>query len=213
MSRTQFFRSLLACLSLLAAIPAGAQIFRAYLSSTGNDSNPCTLPAPCRLLPAAVNAVASGGDIWMLDPANYNTGTVTITKAVNIRSMPGVVASLVSVSGQPAVLVSAAVAVGFRGVSFGFLPGGAIGNGIQTAVDGATLVVDDCEFSGLSRGVEAGGPGTAVSITDSRFRSTGAVIYSSARDDFAIPLHGRRQRDGDHLPDVRRRQYPGDRGR
>jgi hypothetical protein len=34
---------------------------------------PVHAAAPCRLLPAALAAVASGGEVWMLDSANYNT--------------------------------------------------------------------------------------------------------------------------------------------
>lgn len=57
-------------LALLASGAAHAQLFRAYLAIGGSDSNPGTLPAPCRLLPAALNAVADGGEVWMLDSAN-----------------------------------------------------------------------------------------------------------------------------------------------
>ena len=54
----------------LAGATAHAQSFRTYLASYGSDTNPCSVTAPCRLLPAALNAVADGGDIWMLDSAN-----------------------------------------------------------------------------------------------------------------------------------------------
>src|SRR3982750_3555908 len=55
-----------------------AAIFRAYLSAHGNDSKPCTVSDPCRLLPAALNVVADGGEIWMVDSANFNTAPVSI---------------------------------------------------------------------------------------------------------------------------------------
>jgi len=69
---------ILACVALLAG-PAGAEagLFRAYLSSKGSDSNACTVGAPCRLLPAALAAVNDGGEIWIMDSANFNTGPVT----------------------------------------------------------------------------------------------------------------------------------------
>src|SRR5512142_3529722 len=85
--------------ALLLSAPAHAQIFRAYLSTSGSDANPCTLPAPCRLLPAALNAVASGGEIWMLDSANYNSATVTIGKSVSILAVPGAVGSVLAIGG------------------------------------------------------------------------------------------------------------------
>jgi hypothetical protein len=84
---------------LLAAGTSHAQLFRAYLASDGNDANPCTLPQPCRLLPAALTAVASGGEIWMLDSANYNSAMVNIGKSVSILAVPGAVGSLVALSG------------------------------------------------------------------------------------------------------------------
>src|SRR6185503_13920086 len=87
----RFIRTALLFLALGLAASAHAQLFRAYLSGSGSDTNPCTLVAPCRLLPAALNAVASGGEIWMLDSANYNSSTVNITKSVSILAIPGVV--------------------------------------------------------------------------------------------------------------------------
>ena len=82
--------------ALLLSSSAGAQLFRSYIASDGSDANPCTLPQPCRLLPAALAAVADGGEIWMLDSANYNTGPVTIGKSVAILAVPGAVASVLS---------------------------------------------------------------------------------------------------------------------
>jgi len=99
MLKATTLRGAVACLATtLFCATAEAQLFRAYLTSDGNDANPCTLQAPCRLLPAALNAVASGGEIWMLDSANYNTSTVTINKSVSILAVPGVVGSVVSVN-------------------------------------------------------------------------------------------------------------------
>ena len=86
----------LALATLFAPAATHAQLFRAYLAPDGLDTNPCTLAAPCRLLPAALAAVASGGEIWMLDTANYNTATVTIGKSVSILAVPGAVGSVVA---------------------------------------------------------------------------------------------------------------------
>jgi hypothetical protein len=95
-----------AILSAALLSPAGhAQLFRAYLAVDGLDTNPCTLQLPCRLLPAALAAVASGGEIWMLDSANYNASSVTVAKSVTILAVPGVVGSLVA-HGGPALLIS-----------------------------------------------------------------------------------------------------------
>ena len=93
---------------LLASFAANAQgAFRAYLASYGADTNPCTVDAPCRLLPAALNAVTFGGEIWILDSANFNAGTVDIGKSVSIMAVPGQIASIVAVNNAPALTVTA----------------------------------------------------------------------------------------------------------
>src|SRR5690606_11129227 len=70
-----------AALAALLCLPLSSHaIFRAYLASTGSDANPCTLQQPCRLLPRALSVVDEGGEIWMMDSANYNTTTVEIGK-------------------------------------------------------------------------------------------------------------------------------------
>ena len=64
-------RILMTLASLAGLLGAGeaAAVFRSYLSLNGADTNACTLPSPCRLLPAALAAVDPGGEIWMLDSA------------------------------------------------------------------------------------------------------------------------------------------------
>jgi len=99
------FASLLAA-SFLLPLAAHGQAFRAYVASYGNDANPCTVTAPCRLLPAAINAVASGGEVWMLDSANFNSATITVTKNVSILAVPGQIGSIVGVAGGPAISVT-----------------------------------------------------------------------------------------------------------
>ena len=111
-------RALLVVASIAFAFTAQAQSFRAYLSSSGNDANPCSVAQPCRLLPAAINAVANGGEIWMLDSANYNAGTVTVSKNVNISAIPGQVGSIVAVAGTPAMSLSPGVIVSLRNLAF-----------------------------------------------------------------------------------------------
>src|SRR3954470_17809381 len=97
--------------SAFACGASQAQIFRAYLSINGNDANACTVAAPCRLLPAALNAVADGGEVWMLDSANFNAGTVTIAKNVAISSVPGQLGSVVAVGGGSAIAISGGMTV------------------------------------------------------------------------------------------------------
>ncbi len=186
MNVSRIVRAACFVLGLAGAVPASAQVFRAYLSSDGSDLNPCTLAAPCRLLPAALTAVADGGEIWMLDPANYNTAPVTISKSVSIRAMPGVVASLVSTGNQYAISLGATARLSLRGIQFTTLANGDTGYGVTagSVFAGSTIDIDDCEFTGMTgRAVNVGGAGTYATISNSRFRRSGFAVFafSSAR--------------------------------
>jgi hypothetical protein len=105
--RSRFAVVLFVLLGAATASPfAHAQLFRAYLALGGNDANPCTIGSPCRLLPAALAAVRDGGEIWMLDSANFNTGPVTVTKGVKILAIPGEMGSVVG-NGGDAIVINA----------------------------------------------------------------------------------------------------------
>ncbi len=166
----RFHRTLQSALlagALALALPAPAQLFRAYLSSTGSDANPCTLVAPCRLLPAALNAVVGGGEVWMLDSGNYNTSYVPVTKSVSILAVPGAVASIVAtpVSGG-LFLYTAGVDVTLRNLVFTTTTGG---NGVAMSTVGVNLRVEGCTFHDLQVGIMVR-DGTTALITDSTFR-------------------------------------------
>ncbi len=169
--------------TLLVAATAHAQLFRAYLapSPLGNDANPCTLPAPCRLLPAALTAVASGGEIWMLDSANYNTAQVEITKSVTILAVPGAVGSVVSTTGGNALRVGVAgLKVALRNLVIVPLPGtGGVG-GIAMPAN-SSLTIENCLIANLpGAAVRAFGGGT-LRITDSTLRDNlgGGIVISN----------------------------------
>jgi hypothetical protein len=67
----------------LPAVPANAQAPRTFVSAAGNDSNPCTIAAPCRHFQAAVTATSPGGEVDALDPAGY--GPINIDRAIAIE--------------------------------------------------------------------------------------------------------------------------------
>jgi hypothetical protein len=166
-----------ASLALAASIlssPAHA-IFRAYLAIDGNDANPCTLGAPCRLLPAAMTAVDAGGEIWMLDSANYNTGPVAVTKSVSILAVPGVVGSVVATGGggnNGLNIATPGVKVSLRNLVFIMLTAGNYG---VAFTDGAELTVQDCEFAnfGLMGGaIFASVPSGKVTLRDTTLRNS-----------------------------------------
>src|SRR6187402_2972392 len=133
MTAPQALRVVFACL-LLASGTAHAQLFRAYITSDGSDANPCTLAQPCRLLPAALTAVADGGEIWMLDSANYNAATVSITKSVSILAVPGAVGSIVAIGGPAISITAAGLKVALRNLVIVPLPGGGGTHGVAMSV-------------------------------------------------------------------------------
>jgi hypothetical protein len=166
---------------LLAAflVPAAAQAqsFRAYVSVNGNDANPCTVAAPCRLLPAALAAVASNGEIWMLDSANYNSGAVAITKNVAILAIPGAVGSLVAVNGAPALTITG-VNVKLRNVVIANNATNAGSDGIQ--ISGGSLDVAESQVSALINGITATNATVRVHHSVFRDSSNGIVSFGNS---------------------------------
>jgi hypothetical protein len=144
-------RRFLAALAALAALalPAQAQIFRAYLTLDGSDSNPCTLSLPCRLLPAALTAVADGGEIWMLDSANYNTGPVTVSKSVTLLAVPGALGSVVALGGD-ALVISTTGAVTLRNLNILPFPANTNRKGVNKNGAGS-LTIQDCNIVAFRR--------------------------------------------------------------
>ncbi len=185
--RTATIRFALALLTALAVLPTQAQIFRAYLSTAGNDANPCTLPAPCRLIPAAINAVASGGEIWILEPGNYNTAEVAIGKPMTIRAMPGIVASFVAPAGQSAFVVNSSTKVGLFGLTFGSIAGAGAGLNGVSAGQFTQVSIEDCTFQGLQgSGVRVEGLQGIARISNSTFLNNGAGVTASSGGQTAI---------------------------
>jgi hypothetical protein len=89
---------------MLPAASARAAAARTFVSAAGSDSNNCTnVATPCRHLAAAYAATASNGEIYVLDPANY--GSLTITGPVSIEGHGW--ASIAPVSGSPAITINA----------------------------------------------------------------------------------------------------------
>jgi hypothetical protein len=173
--RSHVVRGLLAGLLLFSVAPATAQLFRAYLALDGLDTNPCTLQQPCRLLPAAVNAVAGGGEIWMLDSANYNAGPVAITKSVTILAVPGALGSVVALGGAAVVIATPGVNVALRNVHIRPFPGNEAQLGIHMS-DGARLMLDGCVVEGFEGG---GGHGLVVLAL---VQSVSAVLESAGNN-------------------------------
>lgn len=168
-----------ACLALAAGSAQGG-IFRAYLALGGNDANPCTLPQPCRLLPAALTAVNDGGEIWMLDSANYNIGPVLVDKSVKILAVPGEMGSIVANGGDAVVINAPGKDVTLRNLFVLNLAGGTSGINILAAeavhVEKTTIHDFTSDSGACIRAV----PSTAVRlfVADSFMRHCRAGIHA-----------------------------------
>ncbi|HZZ92476.1 MAG TPA: right-handed parallel beta-helix repeat-containing protein [Usitatibacter sp.] len=163
---------LLLAASLVAPLCAHATgVFRAYLASYGSDANPgCSVSAPCRLLPAALAAVADGGEVWMLDSANYNAGTVSVSKSVSVLALPGQVGSIVAVAGGAALNIGGGLNVVLRNLVI-------VNNAANPGTDG--IVVSGSSTVTVEQSVISVPNGTAISMAAGGVLS---VDHTSIRD-------------------------------
>jgi hypothetical protein len=171
-SRSAPLPALLAMAAMLAASTlAEAGLFRAYLSRGGNDANACTLAAPCRLLPAAIAAVNDGGEIWMIDSANYNSAPVAVDRSVTILAIPGAYASVVAINGPALEVAQNNARVVLRNLAIRQFTAGTSGVVLQA---GDQLTVEDCEIYGLAdRGILVGPGNPKLVVRNSVIRDSG----------------------------------------
>lgn len=74
------------CLSVVGGSSAWAQATRTWVSSVGDDANPCSRTAPCKTLAGAISKTAAGGEIDALDPGGF--GALMITKSITTDRHP-----------------------------------------------------------------------------------------------------------------------------
>jgi hypothetical protein len=124
----------------LSAAPAQAGPNRTWVSGHGADSGGCALVAPCRTFAFALTQTAAGGEIDVLDPADY--GTVTITKAISIVNDGVGVAAIGAGSGNAITInAGASDSVHLRGLTIEGLGSGS--NGILFTT-GGNLAIENC---------------------------------------------------------------------
>jgi hypothetical protein len=149
MSRTTFIAAALALVVTLPAVPAqAAGVGRTFVSAAGSDSNNCAnVLTPCRHLATAYAATAANGEIYVLDPANY--GSLTITGPISIEGHGW--ASIAPVSGQAAIIINAPGATDKINIIGVVLDGTAIPatEGIMF-ISGGTLTVRDSVIRNFS---------------------------------------------------------------
>jgi nitrous oxidase accessory protein NosD len=146
------------------AAPAAA-IQRTFVSTSGNDANPCTRTAPCRNFSAAIPNTLAGGEVVALDSGGY--GAFTISKSLTVAGAPGAHVAVTAFSGD-AVTVDAGASdtVVLRNLYVTGLGGDA---GIFF-VAGRALRVQDVVATGFgSYGLDAIAPGANLFVGGSSF--------------------------------------------
>src|SRR5271154_7062448 len=142
MTRTILIAATLALAVTLPIAPAQATgLNRTFVSAAGSDSNNCAnVLTPCRHLATAFAATAQDGEIYVLDPANY--GSLTITHGVSIEGHGW--ASIAPVANSAAITINAPGATDKINIIGVVLDGTAIANttGIQFNSGGSLTVRD-----------------------------------------------------------------------
>ena len=142
------FRNALAGLALLLAFgaAANAQATRTWVSSVGNDADPCSRTAPCKTFAGAFSKTIAGGIINVIDNGAY--GTLSITKAITVQSEDTFAGVLSSGTTGFIITAGASDSVILRGLSI---------DGQGTGIDGIrfnsglSLTVENCEINRVTQ--------------------------------------------------------------
>jgi hypothetical protein len=129
---------------------AQAQATRTWVSSVGDDANPCSRTAPCKTFAGAISKTAAGGEINALDPGGY--GAVTITKSITIDG--GSTLASILAAGTNGVVVNAGSGdtVTLRNLS---INGNSTGlNGIRFLAGAALHVENVVIFNFAQKGID-----------------------------------------------------------
>jgi hypothetical protein len=160
-------RLLLAFLAIgfLAVHGAQAQAVRMFVASYGNDANDGSRGSPKRNFQAAHDAVASDGQIVVLDTAGY--GALNITKGLTVTVPPGVNGFITVSGGNNGITIAGPSNIGviLRGLIIEGGGQGAGGSGVF-ASKCVNLVLDDCQIRNFNYGVQQITPGNSTSLND-----------------------------------------------
>ena len=179
------------------SVPANAaNLTRTFVSSAGDDTNPCTVTQPCATFAAAYNAVAANGIVAALDPGKY--GPLTISGPVTIDGN-GWAAITAPANTDGGIVISAGTGdnVVLRGLNLDGAGTGFVG--IDFSI-GASLTVDGCVVRNMAQdGLRVFTPsGAAQTLTVSKSHfigngeagilinpfATGAITASIDRTEF-----------------------------
>lgn len=160
---------------ILLASAAFGQTVRTWVSTAGNDANPCSRSSPCRNFSAAIAAVDSGGEVVVLDAGGF--GPATITKSVALIAPRGIHAAIAPTADQ-AILVNASGFVVLRNL---YLK--SRGAPIGVNFDAGLLALDHVTVEGFTgAGLDSRAQNAWITVTDCRFvfNSAGILLFSSS---------------------------------
>jgi hypothetical protein len=178
-----FCFALLSATAIVASAPAQAQngsLTRSFVSSSGADSNPCTITQPCASFAQAYTKVGANGIIAALDPGKY--GPIAITGPVTINGN-GWAAITAPAAGNGITINAGSGNVILTGLEVD--GAGAAYNGIQFN-SGASLTVENCVVRNVTKyGLAFFGSATTLqtlTVSNSYFNnnSTGIAIAPSS---------------------------------
>lgn len=154
--------------TLALALPAQA-LTRTFVSSAGNDSNPCTITQPCASFAQAYSVTATNGIIAALDPGKY--GPLIIQSSITINGN-GWAALTAPATGSGILINGSGINVMLIGLEID--GASAAYNGIRFDSTGS-LTVTDCVLKDFIKNGSDNTTGNGIFI-DSAF----------GNDDFAI---------------------------
>jgi hypothetical protein len=166
------------------ALPLAAEgaAQRTFVASTGLDSNPCSIGAPCRSFGQAATQTLPNGEVVVLDSAGY--GPVTITQSLSIIAPTGVYAGVSVFAGNGIVINGASIRVVLRGLAVNG-QGGSYGIVVN---DSLSVHIENVVVSGMANsGILING-GSGVFIKDTQLRNNGS------RGLDIVPLFGSQSR-------------------
>jgi hypothetical protein len=187
---TRIAVGIVAALALAAgfsAAPAQAQsgsLTRSFVSSTGVDTNPCTITQPCASFAHAYTMIGANGIVAALDPGKY--GPLTIVGPVTINGNGW--AAITGPSGGTAIAINAPGAtVKLRGLT---LDGANLGDfGINFGA-GSRIEILDCVISDFkSAGISIGQTG-AISVLISNTIVLDTDVPADASAGIVLSLDG-----------------------
>jgi hypothetical protein len=188
---------LVAALATVLPAQAGA-LTRTFVSSTGVDTNPCTIAAPCASFAAAYAAVAANGIVAALDPGKY--GPLTITTGVTINGN-GWSAITAPASGTGITVTAGTANVALIGLEIDGAQAGYNGIVVNSA---GSLTVTNCTLQNFVNGAGFAGIGIAIEPTGGavQFAITNTKVLNNQNIGIAYyPPSGSATADGviDHV--------------